>query len=82
VPVKKPSPLALLLGLIPFLAVCFSVPLWDRVDPTIAGIPFNLAWLLSWAVLSTLCLTVAYRIESRRGDDRGEDQGADQGDDQ
>jgi len=74
VPVKKPSPLAVLLGLVPFVAMCFSVPLWDRIEPTIAGIPFNLAWLLSWTVLSTFCLILAYRVEARRTDDQGEDQ--------
>ena len=67
-PVKKPSRLALLVGLIPFLAMCFSVPLWDRIDPMIIGLPFNMAWLLAWTVLTTLCLVAAYRVETRRGD--------------
>jgi hypothetical protein len=66
VPAKKPSPGALLLGLIPFLAMCFSVALWDRVDPMIFGIPFNIVWLLSWIVLSSLCMWGAYRLEARR----------------
>ncbi|MBS1854491.1 MAG: DUF3311 domain-containing protein [Acidobacteria bacterium] len=71
-PVKPPSLLALVLGLIPFLAMCFSVALWDRVNPTVFGLPFNLAWLLGWIVLSTLCLWAAYRVESRRDrEDRG-----------
>ena len=65
-PVKKPSLPAVLLGLIPFVAMCFSVALWDRIDPMILGIPFNLAWLLCWIVLTTLCLWVAYRVESAR----------------
>jgi hypothetical protein len=64
VPVKKPSPVTLLLGLIPFVAMCFSVSLWDRIDPMIIGIPFNLAWLIAWIVISTLCMWVAYRIET------------------
>jgi hypothetical protein len=66
VPVKKPSARALLLGLIPFAAMCFSVPLWDRIDPMILGIPFNLAWLICWIVLSTLCMWAAYRVEAAR----------------
>jgi hypothetical protein len=64
--VRKPSLRALLLGLIPFVGMCFSVPLWDRIDPTILGLPFNLAWLLGWIVLTTLCLWAAYRVESAR----------------
>jgi hypothetical protein len=63
---KKPSRAALLLGLIPFAAMCFSVALWDRLDPMIFGIPFNLIWLICWIVLSTLCMWVAYRVETGR----------------
>ena len=66
VPVKKPSLRALLLGLIPFVAMCFSVGLWDRVDPMILGVPFNLAWLIAWIVLSSLCIWGAYRVEAAR----------------
>lgn len=65
-PVKKPSLGALLLALIPFAALCFSVALWDRVDPMILGLPFNLVWLICWIVLTTLSLWIAYRIETSR----------------
>jgi hypothetical protein len=64
--VKRPSWGALLLGLIPFAAMCFSVPLWDRVDPLVLGIPFNLFWLLAWIGLTSLCMWAAYRLEARR----------------
>ena len=46
--------------------MCFTVPLWDRVEPMVFGIPFNLAWLLGWIFASSLCLAIAYRIETRR----------------
>ena len=61
-----PSLVALLLGLIPLFAMCFSVSLWDRIDPTILGLPFNLAWLLCWIVLTSLCMWAAYCVESVR----------------
>jgi hypothetical protein len=64
--VTKPSLGAVLIGLIPFLAMCFSVPLWDRIEPMILGVPFNLFWLISWIVLTSACMSVAYRIEVRR----------------
>jgi len=63
---KKPSLLALFLGFIPFVAMCFSVSLWDRLDPWILGLPFNLAWLLCWIVLTTLCMWAACRLEAAR----------------
>ncbi len=62
--VKRPSAGAILLGLIPFAAICFSVSLWDRVYPMVVGIPFNLFWMMLWIVLTTVCLWVAYRIET------------------
>ena len=66
--VKKPSVGALLLGLIPFVAMCFSVSLWDRIDPMILGLPFNLFWLVAWIVLSTLCMWAACRVEITRNE--------------
>ncbi len=63
---KKPSIGALLIGLIPFIAICFSVPLWDRVDPRIAGMPFNFFWLIAWFVLTPICMWAAYRLEAPR----------------
>jgi hypothetical protein len=70
--VKKPSAAALLLALIPFAAMCFSVALWDRIDPMLLGLPFNLLWLISWIMLSTVCMWIAYRVEAARSkrDDR------------
>ncbi len=46
--------------------MCFSVSLWDRVYPMVLGIPFNLFWLISWIVLSSVCMWAAYRLEARR----------------
>jgi hypothetical protein len=63
---RKPSPSSLALGLIPFIGMCFSVSLWDRVEPMIFGLPFNLFWLLAWIVISSLCLALANSIETRR----------------
>jgi hypothetical protein len=69
VPAKKPSLAALLLCSIPFVAMCFSVALWDRIDPMILSLPFNLAWLLGWIVLTSLCLGAAYCLEAGRKDE-------------
>jgi hypothetical protein len=69
---KRPSLGAILVALIPFAAMCFSVALWDRVQPMVLGIPFNLFWLISWIVLSSLCLGVIYRFESARSKKDGE----------
>jgi Protein of unknown function (DUF3311) len=69
---KRPSLGSILLGLIPFTAVCFSVSLWDRLYPTVFGIPFNFFWLTSWLLLTPVCMYGAYRIEVRRNPDKPE----------
>jgi uncharacterized protein DUF3311 len=63
----KPPPIAsLLCGLVPFVAICFSVPLWDRVHPMILGLPFNLFWLIAWTAITPVTMWFAYRIEKRQ----------------
>jgi hypothetical protein len=64
--IKRPSVGALLLALIPFTGICFSVPLWDRIYPMVLGIPFNLFWLISWLGLTPLVMWGAYCLETRR----------------
>jgi len=74
---KRPSLGAILFGLVPFAAVCFSVTLWDRVYPIVLGLPFNFFWLILWLLLTPLCMWGAYRLEERRAPDgRREDGGA------
>lgn len=48
------------------MGTCFTVPLWDRVDPMVFGLPFNLFWLVSWILLTPLFMWGAYRIEASR----------------
>jgi hypothetical protein len=64
---KRPSLAALFFGLIPFIAVCFSISLWDRINPIILGLPFNLFWLILWMFLTSLCMWAAYRMEVQSG---------------
>jgi len=61
----------LLVALIPFTAMCFSVSLWDRIDPMLFGLPFNLFWLICWIMLSPVCMWAAYRVEAARNSQDG-----------
>lgn len=62
---NKPSLGAVLCGLVPFIAVCFSVSLWDQIDPFVLGMPFNMFWLTAWVVLTPLVMWGAYRFEMK-----------------
>jgi hypothetical protein len=64
--VRKPSVGAILLALIPFVAICFTVSLWDRIDPRVLGLPFNFFWLIAWLLLTPLCMWGVYRLEAPR----------------
>ena len=59
----RPAIGAIFVGLIPFLTMCFSVPLWDKIYPRVLGLPFNLFWLCLWVLLTPLCMWCAYSIE-------------------
>jgi hypothetical protein len=64
---RMPSARALALALVPFVAMCFSVSLWDRVEPLVLGLPFNLFWLILWILLTPCCMWLAYRAETGSG---------------
>jgi hypothetical protein len=64
--VKKPSIVSILLALIPFCGMCFSVPFWDRVTPMVAGLPFNLFWMIAWIAVTPVLMSLVYWIERRR----------------
>ena len=73
---RKPSIGAILLALIPFIAICFSVSLWDRIYPIVLGLPFNFFWLIAWLLLTPLCLWGAYWVEVRHAGDPHREDGA------
>jgi hypothetical protein len=60
--------LSFLLASFPFLAICFAVPLWDRVYPLVLGLPFNMFWLIAWIPLTSLCLWGVYSLRNPPGD--------------
>ena len=71
---KRPALGSILFGLIPFVAVCFTVSLWDRVDPMVLGLPLNFFWLILWLLLTPLCMWGAYRLETHATSERSENQ--------
>jgi hypothetical protein len=62
----KPSLVSVAIGFIPFVAICFTVSLWDRVFPLVFGLPFNMFWLVLWIFLTPCIMSFAYRIEIKK----------------
>ena len=50
---------------IPVCALTFAVPLVNRVDPRVLGLPFVLFWIVAWVFLTPGFLWLTGRIERR-----------------
>ncbi len=72
---QKGTRIALILGAIPFITMVFALPLVNRIEPIILGMPFLLFWLLAWVVLTPLILFAAYVFEKKYNrPEEGEDE--------
>jgi hypothetical protein len=52
-----------LLALLPFAAMLLGPFFFNRVEPTILGMPFLLGWFVAWVVLSAAIMAVIYRLD-------------------
>jgi uncharacterized membrane protein len=55
--------LQILLACIPAMALTIATPLANRVEPRIAGLPFFLAYIVLWVLLTPLLMWVVYSLE-------------------
>lgn len=62
---KKGTKLALLFAAVPFITLVFALPLVNRLEPVILGLPFLLFWILIWVVLTPPILFAAYLCEKK-----------------
>lgn len=63
-PIPHAHPLRYLL-LIPFVAVLW-VPFYNRLEPSVFGIPFFYWYQLVWVLLSSIITVIVYRAEDRQ----------------
>jgi hypothetical protein len=66
-PRRRGFRLSYLLLLIPYVAMMW-VPFYNRVEPSVAGIPFFYWYQLAWIVLGAVVLLPAYFAATRGGD--------------
>jgi hypothetical protein len=57
--------LRILLAAIPIAALSLAVPLVNRVEPRILGLPFVLFWIVAWVVLTPAFIWSIGRVERR-----------------
>jgi hypothetical protein len=54
--------LAFVLAAIPVVALVGGLPFANRIEPTVLGLPFLLAWILAWVALTPVFLALAYLV--------------------
>ncbi len=57
--------LSILLALIPVGALTLGIPFANRIEPRIAGLPFLLAYIAGWILVTPAFLFAVYRSERR-----------------
>jgi hypothetical protein len=58
-----------LLALLPFAAMLIGPFFVNRVEPTIFGMPFLLAWFVIWIGLTAAIMALIYRFDPTNRDD-------------
>ena len=54
---------AIVCAVIPVLALTVGVAFANHLEPRILGLPFVLAWIVGWVVITPAFMWVAYRSE-------------------
>ncbi len=64
------APLTFVFAAIPVLALTAGIPFANRLEPRICGLPFLLAWIVGWLLLTPVCMALAaWRDRQRRNDE-------------
>jgi len=57
--------LSLAVAFVPALALVAGLPLVNRLEPVVLGLPFLLSWILGWVLATPLFLAAAYLLAGR-----------------
>jgi hypothetical protein len=63
--VRQTTAVSVGLALVPVLALTVGIPFANRLEPRIFGLPFLLAYIVIWILLTPVFLFVVYRSEGR-----------------
>jgi hypothetical protein len=56
------------LAVLPFLGILVGVPLLNRAEPIILGMPLILAWIVMWVVLTAVIMGIIYLCDPANRD--------------
>jgi uncharacterized BrkB/YihY/UPF0761 family membrane protein len=52
-----------ILAALPFIGILIGIPFVNQVEPLVLGMPFVLAWIVIWIVLSAIIMGIIYRLD-------------------
>jgi hypothetical protein len=52
-----------ILAALPFVGILVGVPFVNQVEPLVLGMPFVLAWIVIWIVLSAVIMGTIYLLD-------------------
>jgi hypothetical protein len=55
------------LASLPFVGQLLLLPLVNRIDPIVLGLPFLQFWLFLWILLTPICTYGIYRLQKSQG---------------
>jgi hypothetical protein len=61
------------LAVLPFLGILAGVPLLNRVEPLVLGMPLVLAWIVLWIVLTAAIMAIIYCCDPANRDAMSDD---------
>ena len=56
------------LAVLPFLGILVGVPLLNRVEPLVLGMPLILTWIVYWVVLTSVIMAIIYLFDPANQD--------------
>ncbi|WP_233835604.1 DUF3311 domain-containing protein [Paraburkholderia sp. ZP32-5] len=51
------------LAALPFIGMLVGIAFVNRVEPLVLGMPFVLAWIVMWVILSSIIMAIVYNID-------------------
>ncbi|MED3727553.1 DUF3311 domain-containing protein [Priestia filamentosa] len=57
------------LSMLPFIGMLGFLPLVNRVEPYVLGMPFIMFWVVLWAMLTSVTMAIVFRFDPANKED-------------
>ncbi|AKO92870.1 DUF3311 domain-containing protein [Priestia filamentosa] len=57
------------LSMLPFIGMLGFLPLVNRVEPYVLGMPFIMFWVVLWAMLTSVTMAIVFRFDRANKED-------------